>query len=116
MGSRQNYKPTHVNEGTSPAGSTWAMGPIAPTVLGPMCLPGPHDDPSAPNSCASKNNPTTPCGCTPCPQTPGSDCSRCDNRNVPAYKPVMHDGQPVEGISPVIAIVDVLKVPANLPA
>ena len=29
---------------------------------------GPHDDPNAPNSCAAKNNPKTPCGCTPCPQ------------------------------------------------
>ena len=70
------------------------MIPVAPTNLGPMCKPGPHDNPDAPHSCAAKNNPKTPCGCTPCPQTPGSDCSRCDNCQEPAFKPLAaHDGK-----------------------
>jgi hypothetical protein len=115
-GTRMTIKPVHVNQGTEPKGSTWAMIPIAPTHLGPVCLAGPHDDPNAPHSCAARNNPTTPCGCTPCPQTPGSDCSRCDNCGEPAFPPFMHEGQPVSGVSPVVGIVDVLKVPASLPA
>ena len=36
------------------------MIPVAPTKLGPMCIPGPNDDPKAPNSCDPKNDPTTP--------------------------------------------------------
>jgi len=115
-GTRMKIKPVHVSEGTTPKGSTWARIPIAPTDLGPMCIPGPHDDPSAPHSCAKKNNPKTPCGCAPCPQTPGSDCSQCDNCGDPAFPPYMHGNHQVSGISPVVRIVDVLKVPTNLPA
>ena len=114
-GSHTMIKPVHVSEGTEPAGSTWAMIPVAPTNLGPMCKPGPHDNPDAPHSCAAKNNPKTPCGCTPCPQTPGSDCSRCDNCQEPAFTPLAaHDGKPVEGVSPVVGIMDVVKIPPNL--
>jgi len=115
-GSKQLIKPVHVNVGTSPAGSTWARIPVAPTLLGPVCIPGPHDDPDAPYSCAAKNNPKTPCGCTPCPETPGSDCSRCWDCGTPDFTPTMHDGKPVEGVGPVIGMTDVVKVPANLPA
>lgn len=117
-GSRVSYKPTLVNEGTQPVGSMWARIPIAPTNLGPICIPGPHDDPAAPNSCDPKNNhpKDEPCGCTPCPQTPGSDCSRCDNCLSPAFPPVAsHNNVPVQGVGPVIGIVDVVKVPADLP-
>jgi len=92
------------------------MIPVAPTKLGPMCIPGPKDDPKAPNSCDPKNNPTTPCGCTPCPQTPGSDCSRCDNcYEEPAFPPHVHDGKAVSGVGPVVGITDVVKVPSHLP-
>jgi hypothetical protein len=116
-GSTEMIQPVHVSEGTTPPNSTWAMIPVAPTKLGPMCIAGPHDDPKAPNSCDPKNNPTTPCGCTPCPQTPGSDCSRCDNcYEEPAYPPHVHDGKAVSGVGPVVGIMDVVKVPANLPA
>jgi len=91
------------------------MIPVAPTKLGPMCIPGPKDDPKAPNSCDPKNNPTTPCGCTPCPQTPGSDCSRCDNcYEEPAFPPHVHDGKAVSGVGPVVGITDVVKVPSHL--
>merc|ERR1712039_12940 len=108
--------PVHVSEGTQPKGSTWARIPIAPTILGPMCIPGPHDDPNAPHSCDAKNNPITPCGCTPCPQTPGSDCSRCDNCGEPAFPPFTHEGKAVDGVSLVVGILDVVKIPAHLPA
>ena len=73
-GARISYKPMMVTEGTQPAGSMWARIPIAPTKLGPMCIPGPGDNASAPYSCANQNNPKSDCGCEPCPQTPGSDC------------------------------------------
>jgi len=116
-GGKMSIDPVHVNVGTSPEGSTWARIPVAPTMLGPMCIPGPKDDPTAPHSCATKNNPVTgTCGCTECPETPGSDCSRCDNCNEPAYAPYMYKGQPVEGVSMVVGILDVLKVPEDLPA
>lgn len=117
-GSKMNINPTFVNEGTSPDGSMWAMIPIAPTNLGPICIPGPNDDLNAPHSCAAKFNhpPSEPCGCTPCPQTPGSDCSRCDNCKEPAFPPLMHNSEPVQGVSPVVGITDFVKVPSNLPA
>jgi len=117
-GSRVAYRPTLVSEGTQPAGSTWARIPIAPTALGPICIPGPGDDPAAPNSCAKANNhaDSEPCGCTPCPQTPGSDCSRCDNCGTPAFEPVAtHGGRPVMGVGPVVGMNDVVKVPGTLP-
>ena len=113
-GGLMGIKPVHVDQGTTPNGSIWARIPIAPTELGPVCIPGPNDDPAAPHSCAARNNPTTECGCTPCPQTAGSDCSRCDNCGEPAYAPYMHEGAPVQGVGPVIGIMDILKVPANL--
>jgi hypothetical protein len=89
----------------------------------PCAIPaGPHDDPNAPNSCAPKNNhkktgpyPGGPCGCSPCPQTPGSDCSRCDGCGQPAFPPFMHEGKPVQGVGPVIGMVDSVQVPSNLP-
>ena len=69
-GSRVSYKPVLVSEGTQPKGSMWARIPVAPTNLGPICIPGPNDDPAAPHSCDPKNNHPAdePCGCTPCPQ------------------------------------------------
>ena len=106
---------------TDPPGSMWARIPIAPTALGPVCIPGPHDDPNAPHSCAAKNNPpkTGPypggaCGCSPCPQTPGSDCSRCDGCGQPAFPPFVHEGKPAQGVGPVIGMVDSVKVPSTL--
>ena len=107
-----------VSEGTQPAGSQWARIPIAPTNLGPICIPGPNDDLAAPYSCAAANNhpASEPCGCTPCPQTPGSDCSRCDNCNSPAFEPLaLHNGKPVMGVGPVVGMNDVVKIPTNLP-
>merc|ERR1711966_520366 len=67
---------TFVSEGTLPAGSTWSLIPMPPTLLGPCCLPGYNDTISTPHHClpheqdycgAAAYNDT----CTPCPGTPG---------------------------------------------
>lgn len=118
-------KGTFVTEGTQPEGSMWAMLPIPEDGLGPRCLPGPNDTMSGPNATKngcqkwegrSNNNGHVPGPCVPCPETPGSDCSRCDNgfdeagRHVPAFAPPYPGvvGAPLEGI------LDVLKIPENL--
>jgi len=114
-GSWELIEPVLVSDGVLPEGSTWARIPIAPTKLGPYCKPGPDDDPDAPKSCAAENNPSTPCGCTPCPQTPGSDCSRCDNcYEQTSFPPYMHNGEEVKGVGPIVGIMDAVKVPAHL--
>ena len=51
--------------------------------------------------------------CVPCPQTAGSDCSRCDNSNTPSYPPPLKGA---EGNDHTHAVKDVLKVPSDLPA
>merc|ERR1712039_161655 len=53
--------------------------------------------------------------CIPCPGVPGSDCSRCDNQQPPKPKfppPCEPECMGNEGGA---AVVDVLKVPKNLP-
>jgi hypothetical protein len=105
-------KGTFVNEGTSPEGSTWSLIPIAPTLLGPRCI-------------CSSFNPDCGCDkneshvgqwanetyCKPCPQTPGSDCSRCDNNDFPSFKPLCEGCQ---GVGPELTVQDELEVPKNL--
>jgi hypothetical protein len=68
-----------VRVGVLPEGSTWAMMPMPPTWLGPRCLPGPNDTSSTPNGCQPWEHTLGDSPCVPCPGTPGSDCSRCDN-------------------------------------
>ena len=71
---------TFVNKGTHPNGSMWSMIPMPPTLLGPCCLPGPNDTNSTPYHCREEES-EVGCEnsiCEPCPGTPGSDCSRCD--------------------------------------
>lgn len=104
-------KGAFVNEGTHPAGSMWSMIPIPPTWLGPRCLPGPNDTASTPNGCKPSEGHNEDGPCEPCPQTPGSDCSRCDNNGTPAFPPPC-DG--CEGNTHSHAIRDVVKVPAGL--
>jgi len=83
-------KSVYVSQGTSPVGSTWTRIPLPPGGLGPRCScdmdlnynPGDfkcgckvgeqHDGCSTPGNCSSG-------ACEPCPETAGSDCSRCDN-------------------------------------
>jgi len=119
-GTRISIPGTFISEGTSPKGSTWSMLPIPENGLGPRCLPGPNDTNATKNGCQkwegrSNHNGHVPGPCVPCPETPGSDCSRCDNggkdTHTPAFPP------PVEGVvgAPVEGVLDVVKVPADLP-
>ena len=132
-GSRLPIKGVFTNVGTSPAGSVWARLPI-PTGwaewmppdtrgLGPRCscdesgdgTPGDfscgckkgeeEDGCLAPGNCSAG-------ACEPCPGTPGSDCSRCDNRvNVTSFAPPA----PAEVMAELPAVLDVVKVPKDLP-
>ena len=112
-------KGTFVTEGTFPRGSEWARIPIPSVALGVCCVPGPNDTATTPNRClpgeATYCKPGAPC--KPCPQTPGSDCSRCDN-NGPMYtgKPAFPPQVPTAaGCDHKHAIRDVVNVPADLP-
>ena len=83
---------TFVTEGTHPRGSEWARIPIPSIALGACCIAGPHDTATTPNRCLPGEGTYCKAGapCKPCPQTPGSDCSRCDNHPPPTgsvYKP-----------------------------
>eukprot|EP01052_Picozoa_sp_SAG31_P004683 SAG31_NODE_197_length_20660_cov_8.861368_7_plen_199_part_00 len=118
-GSKYKIPGTFVKEGTSPPGSTWAMLPIPENGLGPRCLPGPMDTDKTPHGCQkwegrSNHNGHVPGPCVPCPETPGSDCSRCDNGGADAKSPGFPP--PLKGIegAPVEGILDVLKVPSDL--
>jgi len=91
-GSRKNISSfsVYVSEGTSPKGSTWTRIPIPHAKLGPRCAcdididyhPGDFkcgckkgeeaDMCTTPGNCSSG-------ACLPCPETEGSDCSRCSN-------------------------------------
>ena len=120
---------TFVSEGTSPPGSTWSMIPMPPTLLGPCCLAGPNDTATTPNACTAQERsvgcPVRPGNCMACPETPGSDCSRCDQvQSIMAdrYKRpgVPQFPEPCPGCSGVswngYGVRDVVKVPADLPA
>ena len=71
--------------GTSPRGSTWARLPIPASGLGPRCecdmdthyQPGDFKCGCKPCEVMGGNCSHGPC--EKCPETPGSDCSRCDN-------------------------------------
>jgi len=101
-GTRVPINGTFVSEGVLPAGSTWAMLPIPSTWLGPRCLG---------DGCEPWENRLVDGPCIPCPMTPGSDCSRCDN-GPPSFV------SQVAGVyeAPQVAILDVVEVPNGLPA
>ena len=80
---------------------------------GPRCIPGTHDNASTPNRCLPGEASNVNGPCVPCPQTAGSDCSRCDNSNTPSYPPPLKGA---EGNDHTHAVKDVLKVPSDLPA
>lgn len=117
---------TFVKEGTLPEGSTWALMPMPPTLLGPCCLKGTNDTDSTPHKCMPGDGAVgggTCAGgkCSPCPGTPGSDCSRCDQVNtvLPGrYKNGLDFPPPCPGCEGVdwngYAVKDVVKIPANL--
>ena len=79
-----------VDEGTSPAGSMWTRVALSAAGLGPRCACDLDNDYNPGDfscgckmgeqvdSCVTAGN----CSlghCEPCPETAGSDCSRCDN-------------------------------------
>jgi len=114
----------YVSEGTSPEGSTWTRIPIPQGGLGPRCScdmdnnykPGDFncgckvgeqaDSCTTPGNCSSG-------ACEPCPETAGSDCSRCDN---PPRHPWGRSAfpPPIQGrLSD--TVLDVVKVPMVKP-
>lgn len=116
-------KGTFVSEGTLPEGSTWARLPIPATGLGPRCLPGPNDTNSTPNGCMkwegrSNHNGHVDGPCVACPETAGSDCSRCSNPGWPGKGPRPAFEPLLPGVmeAPSPGVLDVLKVPKDLPA
>lgn len=102
-GSRVSITGTFVKDGVLPVGSTWAMLPIPSTWLGPRCLG---------DGCESWENRLVDGPCIPCPMTPGSDCSRCDNSGRTSFP------APVPGVveAPKAAVLDEVFVPKDLPA
>jgi len=120
---------TFVSVGTQPAGSTWSLMPMPPTLLGPCCLKGTNDTDATPHHCVPGDNHVGSCqsaqpgNCAECPGTPGSDCSRCDQ--VSSVKPDRYKigppfPPPCDGCEGVdwsgYSVRDVVKIPANLPA
>lgn len=117
---------TFVSEGTSPPGSTWSLMPMPPTLLGPCCLSGTHDNATTPHKCLPGDGSVAggTCrngACSACPGTPGSDCSRCDQ--VGSIKPDRYKvgpafPEPCPGCSGVdwsgYAVRDVVKIPTTL--
>ena len=119
-GTRLPIPGVFVDEGTTPRGSTWALIPIAPTWLGPRCLP---PSPPYPNSthdeCEAWENQNIDGPCEPCPQSLGSDCSRCDNNGTPSFAPYCDAAQGCAGVGDGdqaghVAALDVVKVPSGL--
>lgn len=110
-GTLQLIKGTFVTEGTYPQGSMWSMLPVPSDWLGPRCLPGPNDTDATPNKCEPWEHTNVDGPCKPCPQTTGSDCSRCDNGNKVSFP------EPIPGVRGCDhhhAIRDMVKVPSTL--
>jgi len=110
-GTVQLIKGTFITEGTHPAGSMWAKMPIPADWLGPRCLPGPNDTDSTPNKCEKWENTNVDGPCVPCPQSHGSDCSRCDNGATPSFPDPIPG---VRGCDHHHAIRDMVHVPAAM--
>jgi hypothetical protein len=99
-----------------------------PTLLGPCCIPGTNDTDATPNRCLPGETGVDTCkqACTACPETPGSDCSRCDQVNAVGvgtsdrYKRAGVPQFPApcdkcEGVNwNGFAVRDVVKIPADL--
>lgn len=124
-GSRLSIQGTFVDVGTSPPGATWSRYPIATHGLGPRCQcnmdndyhPGDfdcgckkgeeQDGCTTPGNCSSG-------ACLPCPETPGSDCSRCGN---PPASPADTFDEPCDHdcLRQRPSVLDVVKVPLVAP-
>jgi len=123
-GTRTPIHGVFLRDGTTPPGSMWARLPIPATGLGPRCLPGPNDTNSTPHGCepwegrGDGHYGHVDGPCVPCPETKGSDCSRCSNPGWPGASNRSAFEPPVPGVveAPVESVLDVLRVPADLPA
>ena len=116
---------TFVTEGTTPKGSMWSLMPMPPTLLGPCCLSGTNDTDATPNHCEA-NERSVGCPspvCKPCPGTPGSDCSRCDQVSTVKPDRYKRPGVPqfpapcasCEGVDwSGFSVRDVVKIPEDL--
>ena len=105
-GTRLTIGGEYVSEGTLPARSMWARNPIPPRCLGKGCYTGRP--------------------CVPCPGTPGSDCTTCDNTPDPSFPPPCDEGDVpglcsgnqglgMEGVAQgPVSVVDSLVVPRGL--
>lgn len=111
-GTTYPVKGTFIHKGTFPKGSTWSMIPMPPTWLGPRCLPGPIPSPTDP--CLDWEHELVDGPCLPCPRSPGSDCSRCDNNGQPAFDPPCPGCQGIDWNG--YAVLDYVKIPKHLPA
>ena len=95
--------------------------PITPTWLGPRCLPPkPPNPPSTHDLCEDWEHHNVDGPCKPCPQSIGSDCSRCDKNGTPAWTPFC-DPAECAGVGEGdkaghVAALDTVKVPAGLKA
>ena len=117
---------TFVDVGTLPPGSTWSLIPMPPTLLGPCCISGPNDTDSTPFGCNPGEGRHEACDdgtCSPCPGTPGSDCSRCDQvqhatatryKRGPPFVPPCPDCEGVDWNG--YSVRDVVRIPKDLPA
>lgn len=85
---------------------------------------GPNDTDTTPNKCLPGENANIDGPCVPCPGTPGSDCSRCDNNAKPSFEPFCGDHEDpgrngdgaCEGNEGGAAVLDFVEIPADLPA
>ena len=105
---------TFVDQGTYPKGSMWARLPLPTDKLGPRCIAGPNDTSATPNACEPWEKELVNGPCKPCPGTPGSDCSRCDNNwhSSKTSFPPPCDG--CSGSTHFRAIRDVIRIPLAL--
>ena len=97
-GTKIPIKGTFVDQGTSPEGSTWSMLPLPPTSAGPRCgcsldvnyKPANYDcgclEGEEKFACHTPGNCSSG-ACLPCPETPGSDYSLCDNKGGVKFPP-----------------------------
>lgn len=112
-GTRQKITGVFVDgDQVQPPGSVWSMIPIPPTWLGPRCIPGPNDTDTTPNKCLPGENRNIDGPCLPCPGTPGSDCSRCDNGNAASFPPPCEQG--CAGNEGDAAVLDFVEIPDGL--
>lgn len=81
-GTRLPIAGTFVSDGTTPIGSMWSLNPIPPRCLG-------GSQTTFGGSCRyGQRYPN----CLPCPGTPGSDCTTCDNDPNPSFRPPCNEG------------------------